>query len=730
MKQQLPLPFSPLKCGLIILYLLCFQAYTLSAQTTEVYKQIYTAADGSSQIKAYVRTQTAPRTAFPVTVQQNDRLQALLDGAALRSTEGSMVVDLAQYPDDLVRTRPLYVRTGVKTVFVNGTMIRSAELRDSATVVIANNSQVEWGEGAVLTAENRYTGHELIAIESGSLTVSAGEIRDAWEPDGEKNHDDAVVLYQEKCQFTLSGGSLVNTLGVDNNSGGVVRLQKGKIIGGAVYSTVDLWLDGSIETLDAVVNLARNAKIYLTSALRTEVTIWVVPSANSGSYAGEVIAAGYQGYTLSANDVKYFHYVDDPQSPAWQFALKDNQIILTLPDTQNFENGQELQHYLSSLASSGKQGTEKDPVNIFLPADQPIEISVPLQVPAKAHVAFKGGRLVRGVALRSSALAQAMLQVPEGSSLYLDQTVVDGGEQKAASPLITVSGRLTVEAGSVIKGGNPEEGSSSSGIYIAPTGLMRLDGGQLQENQEANRGVIENAGELIIASGFIQKNQSDKSVIINQDNSRFEMTGGVIEANRSEDAVGAAIVFGKDCSVSIQKGYIHSGAETEIDTQSDIYLGGEAAIQGTVVLNEGTKFHISSYLQHDVQVIYQADHVEPGTVIACGTGDYTLKRQDKEHILSADGSCDFVLENGNLIIRSIATANESIERTAPFQASVEGSTVILSGATEGASFRIYDASGVLVKEGVVEGGRSVSRLPGKGLFFIVCKEACIKVLNR
>lgn len=50
-----------------------------------------------------------------------------------------------------------------------------------------------------------------------------------------------------------------------------------------------------------------------------------------------------------------------------------------------------------------------------------------------------------------------------------------------------------MEAGSVIKGGNPEEGSISSGIYIAPTGLMWLNGGQLEENQAADREVIENA---------------------------------------------------------------------------------------------------------------------------------------------------------------------------------------------------------------------------------------------
>lgn len=725
MKKHSPLSFRLTKCGLVMLCFLSFPFYSLSAQTEGVYKQVYTTTDGSSRVGTYAYPPTGIRTSTQAVPQNGNHLQTLLDRA-----DGEVVINLAEYADELVRTRPLYVRSGAKVVFTNGTLVRSTELHDSATLIIGNESRVEWGDGAVLTAENQCTGHELAAVEVGSLTVTSGEIRDSRDDAATQHADAAVALYSEKSVFTLAGGGLINTLGIENNGGGRMYLQHGRILAGMVYSPVDFWLNGEIHSLGAIVNLDRGAKIRLTSALQTEVSVWVVPSEGFGPQVGGAVAAGDQNYVLSANDLSFFRYVNDDIPLSWQFALKDNQIVLTLPDTQHFENGEELQEYLQKLSLSGQQGTEKEPVSIFLPSDQPIQVNSPIQVPSKTHVALKGGQLVRGVAFRSSAQAQAMLQVPEGSSLHLDQTLVNGGEQKAASPLITVSGRLTVEAGSVIKGGNPEKGSISSGIYIAPTGLMRLDGGQLEENQAADHGVIENAGELIIASGFVQKNQSDKSVIINQDNSRFEMTGGVIEANRSENAVGAAIVFGKDCSVSIQKGYIHSGADTEIDTQSDIYLGGEAAIQGTVVLNEGTKFHIGSYLQHDVHVLYQADQVKPGTVIACGTGDYTLTRQDKERILSADGSWVLCLENGNLIIQSVTTANESLEGAAPFRAVVQGGALILSGATEGASFRIYDASGELVKEGTVEEGRSVSRLPGKGIFFIVCKEACIKVLNR
>lgn len=727
MKQLLPLFFSVAKCRLAILCLAGFQAYTVSAQTLPVYKQVAIRADGSSRIESYVGPQVAPRNALPVTAQQNDRLQALLDGAALRSTGGSLVIDLAQYPDDLVRTRPLYVRTGVKTVFVNGTMIRSAELRDSATVVITNNSQVEWGEGAVLTAENRCTGHELIALESGSLMVSAGEIRDAWNSSGES--DAAVVLYNEKNIFTLAGGSLVQTLGVQNSGGGLVRLQRGKILSGLVYSPVDLWVEGNVEKLAAVINLDRNAKVHINSALQTELKIWVMPTPNFGPHVGRVIASGYQEYLLTVKDLGYFTYVEEVDMLPWQFALQNNQIVLALPDTQNFDNGKELQDYLSSLASSGQQGTEKDPVNIFLPVDKPIEIDAPIQIPAKAHVAFNGGRLIRGVALRSSAAAQSMLQIPAGSSLSLEQTFVDGGKQEAASPLVTVNGKLTLGAASILTGGNPQDEKASSGIYIAPGGQMRLDGGLLEGNESTARGVIENAGELIIASGFVQKNQSDQSVIVNQDNSRFEMTGGVLEANRSEKALGAAIVFGKDCRVAIEKGYIYSGSETEIDTQSDIYLGGAAIIKGNVILREGTKLRISSYLQSDLHVDYQSDDMQPGTVIACGAGDYTLTRQDKERIKKVSDAYDFVLENGNIVIMPVATANESV--TAPaFRVAMQAGHLVLSGVEEGATFRIYDARGELVEEGRVAADRSLCRLPGKGIYFIVCKEACIKVLNR
>lgn len=729
MKQTVSFPARFFAYGIMIVYFLFFQVYAAYAQSGSAYKQVYTTSEGKIQVGTYTRSQVSLRALTPVVPQENDRLQATLDQAAALTKAGDLVIDLSLYPDELFRTRPLYVRNGVKTTFVNGTMVRGVELRDSATLVISHDSRVEWGDGAVLTGESRVAGRELVAVELGSFELTSGEIRDTRDPSGNGNSDAAVALYTEKSQFTLSGGRIVNTLGVQNYGGGFVYLQQGEIISGLVYTPVDVWVDGGITSLKAVINLEGNAKVNVASALHTEIMIWVVGGQNAGPYVGQVVATGYHGYMLSAEDLSCFRYATDENTQLWQFALQNNQIIFTLAETQIFGTGEELQDYLATLVALGQQGTEKDPVAILLAADKPVEISKPLQIPAKAHLAFKGGSLVRGVALRSSGAAESMLKVPRGSSLSLDQTTVDGGKQEASAALVTVSGKLLVGTGSIIKGGNPQDGKSGSGIYIEPTGQMQLAGGQLEANRSTGSGVIENAGELIISSGFVQNNQSDESVVINRDNSRFQMTGGIIEANMSENAVSAALVFGKDCHVSIQKGYIYSGAQTEIDTQSDIHLGGETAIKGNVVLHEGTKLQIGSYLQNDLHLAYQGTDVLPGTVVACGTGDYTLTRKDLDRIINVSGGYDFVLENGSIIIRTTPTGNDEIE-TATFRAVVQAGCLILSGLAEGSSFRIYDAGGKFVSQGRIQAGGTTCRLPGKGVFFIVGKETYVKVMNR
>lgn len=121
--------------------------------------------------------------------------------------------------------------------------------------------------------------------------------------------------------------------------------------------------------------------------------------------------------------------------------------------------------------------------------------------------------------------------------------------------------------------------------------------------------------------------------------------------------------------------------------------------------------------------------MQPGTVVACGTGDYKLTRKDLEHLVNASGAYDFALENGNIVIRATPTANEEIE-TASFRALVQDGALVLSGIEEGAFFRVYDAGGLFVSEGRVQAGGTACRLPGKGVFFILCKEACVKVSSR
>lgn len=95
--------------------------------------------------------------------------------------------------------------------------------------------------------------------------------------------------------------------------------------------------------------------------------------------------------------------------------------------------------------------------------------------------------------------------------------------------------------------------------------------------------------------------------------------------------------------------------------------------------------------------------MQPGTVVACGTGDYKLTRKDLEHLVNASGAYDFALENGNIVIRATPTANEEIE-TASFRALVQDGALVLSGIEEGAFFRVYDAGGLFVSEGRVQAG--------------------------
>lgn len=353
MEQTVSFPARFFAYGIMIVYFLFFQVYAAYAQSGSAYKQVYTTSEGKIQVGTYTRSQVSLRALTPVVPQENDRLQATLDQAAALTKAGDLVIDLSLYPDELFRTRPLYVRNGVKTTFVNGTMVRGVELRDSATLVISHDSRVEWGGGAVLTGESRV----------------------------------------------------------------------------------------------------------------------------AGPYVGQVVATGYHGYMLSAEDLSCFRYA------------------------------------------------------------------------------------------------------------------------------------------------------------------------------------------------------------------------------------------------------------TAEDTQWDIHLGGETAIKGNVVLHEGTKLQIGSYLQNDLHLAYQGTDVLPGTVVACGTGDYTLTRKDLDRIINVSGGYDFVLENGSIIIRTTPTGNDEIE-TATFRAVVQAGCLILSGLAEGSSFRIYDAGGKFVSQGRIQAGGTTCRLPGKGVFFIVGKETYVKVMNR
>lgn len=374
-------------------------------------------------------------------VKSVDDLQYRLDNPVQTRTEEPEIVDLSKYKA-LERDRPLYVRNGKSYQFINGTLKRTAALKDSAMLVISANSYVELGEGAILSGGGQQTDHELVLLETGSFKLSSGEINDCYNPliNPSVKYDNAVLVKTLNSSFEMTGGKIANTAGVVS-LGGPMTFTGGNIAEGSIQSNTDFLLDGSFSV--SAISLNGKAKIRITSELKNTINIKPSPLSelkltpaqpdNIGDYEGVVVAIG-ENYTLTENDVKKIKS-SRLSSDKWKFVLENNQIVIRRAG--GIVDAATLQAYLDNAPA----GSKEQPIRVEIPAEG-IELECFIRVPDNKHFLITGG----SITVKDLRGGDFAFNATDGASLTFDNIVLDGGNYNKGNSFFMVRGALKVNS--------------------------------------------------------------------------------------------------------------------------------------------------------------------------------------------------------------------------------------------------------------------------------------------
>lgn len=395
--------------------------------------------------------------------QSVDDLQNRLDNPVQTRAGEVETVDLSKY-EALERERPLYVRNGKSYKFINGTLKRTLALTDSALLVISAGSLVELGDGAVLSGGTWQSGHELVLLETGSLKLSSGEIKDCGNP-ASTIYDNAVLVKTQNSSFEMTDGKITDTRGVEN-LGGAMTFTDGSIKTGFITSNSDFLLSGTVSVPSIV--LQKGAKIRITSALEIPIKIW--PSSLSelklsaipdDQFEGIIVATG-DNYTLTENDLKMLSSSRFTSSE-WKFVLENNSVVIR--SAKGIVDAVTLQAYLNNAP----YGTKEQPVRVEIPAEG-IELDRPVMVPAGKHFLITGG----SITVNDLQNGDFAFNVQDNASLTFDNIVLDGGNYKGQTYFMV---RGTLQINNTVTFRNTS--GYKSFYYIFDTGLANVYGGDI-----------------------------------------------------------------------------------------------------------------------------------------------------------------------------------------------------------------------------------------------------------
>lgn len=660
-----------------------------ATRADEFLQQVYKTIDGKTVANAGMNRPATPDRMRAVS-QQEDDLQAYLDRLAATGAnrlKASTVVDLSQF-QGTDRTRPLYVRNAGNYSFINGTLSRNTALQDSAVLVIQQGAVVEWGSGAVLSGGNFASGHELVLVEKGAFTVSSGTIKDSY-CSSTKTFDDGVVL-KAGTSFTMTGGSLYNTGGIDNRYKSSMSILGGRIAYGGILATSDFILSGSADISLVYVNLYDGAKILVRSGLQKSVDC-IIPDSREGL----VVATGTNNYLLTRSDLGKFIY-SDPQSKQtkeWEYALTGGNIVLK--EKSNLNNEDDLQEYLDKHAG---EGTPQNPVVVGIP-ETGIVISKPLTLP-RGYWRFTGGTLT---------FSGGFIVVGGYSHCWFVNIrfIWTSGGAKPES-WIRVNGGGTVN---IDTGVNIGPMICKYGIYIGEGGIVNMYGGTLSG---CEWGIYNVSGTFNFYGGTITGNTIGG--IYNATGATLKYKGGNVYKNTRYD------IFSRTCfwlSGSANVGTIYLGKGACIYVTSvlkykwQIYFIDEFEINKTIIIGDGYTIgqgditFITIYIP-DIYIWYWDQKCGCIEIREKGTGQIDSQEKLQKAINEATGTCNgnpTVIEiAGTVEIDSLLINNKAVKLT--------GGTLILNHAAAGKNgpffFRIQ--GGCLTLENIVLDGNKSRRL--------------------
>ena len=355
--------------------------------------------------------------------QKQGGLQSYIDGIVKRHSRASepTVIDLANFNTNL--TQPLRVYGGLNIRFENG-ILTTAEGTYCTLIQITENSTVELSESATFRTQKsdvtQYTHDPFVYLESGTLKISGGKIEnyDKYTPVDRMVVTDGV---NHSTNFEITAGKVesnIYTSGKGDNyliSGGEVNC-----IVASPYSNVIISETAMLGKYDQQINGSANP-LKIASPLKNKIDF----AMHGMSETECLFAVGYNGYTLTEDDLKYMNYVPESSSDTndYEWYLNDGYAMLRAKG--GLRTAADLQSKLDELYEQGY--TSSDKVGLIEIPVEGILIDQPLIV--RCYVTITGGPLKVMDDYDAKLGADFVFCIQKGGRLNLRDITFDANDQ-------------------------------------------------------------------------------------------------------------------------------------------------------------------------------------------------------------------------------------------------------------------------------------------------------------
>lgn len=431
------------------------------------------------------------------------------------------------------------------------------------------------------------------AANSGSMEMGGGAIK-----------DNTATQTDIGAGIHNSGGLHIKGGAITGNKGGA---------GYAVYTIANLRLSGKpvigAKAVYGGVYLARAGSAYplilVESKLAKGSLVVIEDSEQLDRHAVRRLENG-SPTTLLAEELGYFACCDGLST--LKQASDDAGIVYKLEKSS-----------LQQTINGKSGGSATAPVVVALGYGTQVGETLVIQNLSGSGTKARHIKLVGGSLVRSPGFGGVMLQVPAGSSLWLEDVEIDGalyGGAAATGALVQNSGTLTLAAGARLHGNALSGAEATAGVVNNAT--MKMTGGEISGNTGR---AIENKKladgpkpALTISGGEISNNSviGAGAGVASYKDAAFTMSGGAITGNTAARQPNDypdlyALGGGVYCrgGFTFKGGLIHKNKATD-------YGGGIYADSCTLNLNGGRVLENRTF-----------DHDDPSAIGGSGGGIYS-----------------------------------------------------------------------------------------------------------